>query len=181
MSYPESRNIVLIGMPGSGKSTIGILLAKRLACDFVDTDVLIQTAQGRPLQAIVNGEGYLHLRLLEEEMLRSLKLRRHVIATGGSAVYSHSAMSRLKNDGIVVFLAVTMATLRGRVQDYETRGLAKRPDQSLADLFAERSALYARYADVTVACDVIGHEEVVERIVTALANLPKFLHPGGIG
>ena len=162
-------NIILIGMPGSGKSTVGVILAKQLACDFVDTDVLIQTGQGRSLQAIVDSEGYLALRRIEEEVLLGLNLRHHVIATGGSAVYSHAAMNHLKADGTVVFLDVQPATLEARVHDYETRGLAKRPDQCLADLFAERFALYSRYADVTISCDRLGHEEVCARISEALA------------
>jgi shikimate kinase len=166
----KRSNIVLIGMPGSGKSTVGIILAKQLACDFVDTDVLIQTAQGRSLQAIVDGEGYLALRRIEEETLLALHLDRHVIATGGSAVYSHAAMTHLKSSGSIVFLDVQLTTLKARVNDYETRGLAKRPDQCLADLFAERFALYTRYADVTISCDRVGHEEVCARIRNALSG-----------
>lgn len=162
-------NIILIGMPGSGKSTVGVLLAKELGRHFVDTDLLIQASQGRTLQSIVDREGYLVLREIEEEVLLELHCFGQVIATGGSAVYSDPAMRHLKASGVVVFLDVRLSDLRARVSDYATRGLAKRPDQTLEDLFVERVALYTRYADVTVACGGLSHEEVCCRIRESLA------------
>jgi len=164
------NNIVLIGMPGSGKSTVGILLAKLTALDFVDTDILIQTASERSLQNIVDQDGYRELRRIEENVLLGLDRRGHVIATGGSAVYSDAAMARLKAGGRVVFLQVDLAVLKARVLDYDTRGLAKRPDQTVDDLFAERSALYRKYADVTIECSGLSHEEVCDKIIKALNN-----------
>jgi shikimate kinase len=158
-------NLVLIGMPGSGKSTVGVILARMTGRDFVDTDVLIQTAQGRSLQAIVDTDGYLALRRIEETVLLGLDLQCHVIATGGSAVYSERAMAHLKAGGVTVFLDVDLAALRSRVRDFATRGLAKRPDQNLAELFHERFALYTRYADVTIPCAGLTHEEVCARII----------------
>jgi shikimate kinase len=163
-------NIVLIGMPGSGKSTVGILLAKLTALDFIDTDILIQTAFKRSLQDIVDQDGYRELRRIEEEVLLGLDCREHVIATGGSAVYSDAAMVHLKSGGRVVFLHVDLATLKARVRDYNTRGLAKRPDQTVEDLFAERCDLYRKYADVTIECSGLTHEEVCEKIIQALSN-----------
>jgi shikimate kinase len=155
-------------MPGAGKSTVGILLAKLTSRDFVDTDVLIQVSQGRSLQEIVDTEGHMALRRIEEDVLLELRCRNHVIATGGSAVYSHAAMSHLKAHGIAVFLDTDLATLKARVLDFDTRGLAKRPDQSFSDLFEERLALYRRYADITIASSQGSHEEVCARITAAL-------------
>ncbi len=155
-------------MPGSGKSTVGVLLAKRTGRSFVDTDVLIQAATGRSLQEIVDRDGYLELRRIEEEMLLGLDLRGHVIATGGSAVYSETAMRHLGAGGTVVLLRTGLATLRERVTDYESRGLAKRPDQTLEDLFAERSILYEKFADTAVDCDGLCHEKVCTAVREAV-------------
>jgi shikimate kinase len=167
----DLSNIVLIGMPGSGKSTVGVILAKLTSRSFVDTDVLIQTKQGRSLQNIVDRHGYLALRAIEEKVLLDLDCRSHVIATGGSAVYSRAAMGHLKSYGIVVFLNVGLDTLKSRVHDFETRGLAKRPDQSVSDLFAERSVLYRQYADVTIDCVGLSHEEVCAKIIEDLERM----------
>ncbi|UFS70156.1 shikimate kinase [Geomonas sp. RF6] len=172
MPHPDT-NIILIGMPGSGKSTVGVVLAKRISRNFVDTDVVIQTAIGRTLQSVVDNEGYLELRKIEEKILVGLSCRGHVIATGGSAVYSDAAMTHLKRNGLAVFLDVRLATLKARVRDYTTRGLAKRPDQTIDDLFAERFALYTRYADLTVHCDALTHEEVCKQIEDLLAAPPS--------
>ncbi len=166
-------NIVLIGMPGSGKSTVGVLLAKFTSRSFIDTDILIQMEQGRCLQDIVDRDGYLSLRRIEEDILLKLDCRNHVIATGGSAVYSQAAMENLKKDGIIVFLDVDLPTLLSRVSDFATRGLAKRPDQSVADLFAERLALYQKYADVTIGSIGLTHEDVCASIVTELERIIK--------
>lgn len=165
----ENRsNIILIGMPGAGKSTVGVILAKRTSRDFLDTDLLIQTAQGRSLQEIVDTDGYLALRKIEEEALLGLSLHHHVIATGGSAAYSDAAMSYLKSKGVVVFLNVDIPTLRARLHDFDTRGIAKRPDQSFAELFEERFTLYTKYADVIIECGKLTQEEVSRRIVEEL-------------
>jgi len=164
------RNVVLIGMPGSGKSTVGVILAKRLAFDFVDTDLLIQQADGRPLQRIVDEDGYLALRAVEERVISALTCRETVIATGGSAPYSELAMRHLGRFGTIVFLDVDLATITRRIGDYATRGLAKRPEQTLADLFVERRELYTRYADLTVAAAQPGQEAVAEEIAARLGS-----------
>ena len=163
-------NIVLVGMPGAGKSSVGVILAKRTMRAFVDTDVLIQTTQGRTLQEIVDVDGYLALRKIEEDILAGLDLHDHVIATGGSAVYSDAAMKQMKSNGIVIYLDVDLATIESRIKDFATRGLAKRPDQDLAELFCERSSLYRKYADITIACAGMNQEEVCAAIVDELSR-----------
>jgi len=167
MIQPRS-NLVLVGMPGSGKSTVGVVLAKQTEHDFVDTDVIIQTLQRRSLQEIVDSDGHVALRRIEEEVLLGLSLRHHVIATGGSAAYSDAAMNHLKSDGIIVFLDADLPTLESRVHDFGTRGLAKRPGQRFAELYDERRPLYTKHADLTVKCGDLTHEEVCARIVEEL-------------
>lgn len=164
-------NIVLIGMPGAGKSTVGVILSKLTARDFVDTDLLIQISQRRTLQDIVDTDGYVVLRNIEADVLCGLSVKNCVIATGGSAVYSDGAMKHLKSDGLVIFLDVDLPALELRIHDYRTRGLAKRPDQSFTDLFHERCALYTNYADITIACTGLTQEEVCERIIDCTREL----------
>ncbi len=158
-------NIVLIGMPGAGKSTVGVVLAKQTSRGFVDTDVLIQTSQCRTLQEIVDVDGYAALRNIEEGMLLGLSVRNHVIATGGSAVYSELSMHHLRSDGVIVFLDVDLSILESRIHDFKTRGLAKRPDQSVADLFSERLLLYIKYADITIKCAGLNQEDICAKII----------------
>ena len=162
--FRKKSNIVLIGMPGAGKSTVGVYLAKQVAKDFLDTDISIQRREKRTLQEIIDREGYLRLRRIEEEVLLSLDLRDHVIATGGSAAYSERAMAHLKEKGTVVFLNVSLRVLRSRIADYDTRGIARREDQTFEDLFRERFALYARYADLAIDCRESTQEQVTQRI-----------------
>lgn len=164
----SKSNIILIGMPGSGKSTVGVILAKLTGRDFIDTDILIQTAVGRTLQDIVDKEGHMALRRIEEDILLGIACHGHVVATGGSAAYSDRAMNHLRSDGVIVFLYVDINTLESRVIDFATRGLAKRPDQTFADLFAERVSLYAKYADITVSCAGLSHEEVCTKVLDEL-------------
>ncbi len=155
-------------MPGSGKSTVGIILAKLASRDFVDTDILIQMSQGRSLQDIVDLEGHMPLRKIEEAVLLSLDCRNHVIATGGSAAYSDAAMKHLKSDGVIVFLNTDLHTLESRVNNFDSRGLAKRPDQSFSDLFDERFPLYTKHADITVDNTNLSQEAVCAEIINRL-------------
>jgi shikimate kinase len=161
-------NIVLIGMPGSGKSTIGVLLAKQLGLGFVDTDVGIQVREGRTLQQILDTRGYLALRAVEQDLLVSLRLARHVIATGGSAAYSDSAMSHLAAMGVVVFLDVPLEQIEARVHDLDTRGIAAPEGMGLRELFEERYPLYRRYAECTIECGGLSQDAIVGRIAETL-------------
>jgi len=171
-SLPDTqRNIVLIGMPGCGKSTVGVVLAKLLGRAFVDTDLCIQQQQGRTLQQIVDTDGYLELRAIEERTICGLDCRDAVVATGGSAPYSEPAMRHLKTHGTVVFLDVDLQTITRRIGDYASRGLAKRPEQSLADLFEERAVLYRRYADITLDASTPSQDLVAAQIAAHVLHL----------
>lgn len=152
-------------MPGAGKSTVGVILAKQTSRHFVDTDLLIQTSQKRTLQDIIDIDGYTVLRNIEEDVLLGLSVQNHVIATGGSAVYSERAMAKLKSSGLVIFLDVDLPALVLRIPDLRTRGIAKRPDQDFTDLFYERLTLYRKYADTTIKCAGLTQEEVCARII----------------
>lgn len=177
----RTQNLVLIGMPGSGKSTIGVLLAKALGMGFTDTDLLIQADQGRTLQAIADEHGYQYFRDVEEKVLCQLEVSGQVISTGGSVVYSDRAMAHLKRNGLVVFLDVPLNTVRDRIGDYSLRGISRRPGQSLDDLFTERHQLYARYADVTIDGNAGSQGEVCEAVRDAVQPLLRGVVDGGPG
>lgn len=157
-------NITLIGMPGSGKSTTGIILAKNISYGFIDTDVLIQINRQKSLQDIINETDYLNLRRIEEEEILMLNVEHHVIATGGSAVYSEKAMAHLKRMSSIVFLEVSFEEIERRIDNFATRGIAKSEDQTFRELFDERQVLYKRYAEFTVDCNTISQEKVSEII-----------------
>ena len=154
-------SIILIGMPGAGKSTIGVQLAKVTAKDFVDTDLLIQLREHKSLQQIIDETDYLNLRRIEEEVLCDVDCDNHIIATGGSAVYSEQAMRTLKSLGPIIFLDVPLEELKSRIKNYERRGIACKPDQNFSDLFNERNALYRRYADHVVNCEGKSQDEII--------------------
>jgi shikimate kinase len=158
-------------MPGSGKSTVGVILAKQCARDFIDTDVLIQTSEKRSLQDIVDREGYMALRRIEEKTLLGISLKNHVIATGGSAVYSEAAMNHMKSHGFIVFLDTDLPTLKARIHDLESRGIAMSPGQSIDDLYKERMPLYRKYADIVVDCGRLTHEEISAKILEELSPI----------
>lgn len=160
--------VILIGMPGAGKSTVGVLLAKALSCEFVDTDVLIQAREGRRLQVILDREGRARFCAIEEQYLVSLDLGNVVVATGGSAVYSERAMNHLKGKGVAVYLQLPYPELEQRLSDLGSRGVVMEQGQSLRHLYHERVPLYERYADITVACSGLRHEHVVEAILREL-------------
>lgn len=144
-------SIILIGMPGSGKSTIGVQLAKHLGLKFIDTDLLIQTNQGRLLQDIVDTDGHEILRHIESQELQQLSIHKALVATGGSAVYSESGMQNLTAQGTVIYLDVSFAEIERRIiTSKNSRGIAKAKGQTLEDLYNERIPLYKKYADMTI-------------------------------
>ncbi len=157
-------NIILIGMPGAGKSTVGVLLAKSLAYDFCDTDLVIQKQQGRPLQSIIDTDGLDGFLAAEEQALLSVKPHRTVIATGGSAVFSDKGMDSLKKDGICIYLKVPTDELIRRLTNIKTRGIACKKGESISDILTERAPYYERYADLTIDCAEHA-EDTVEMIV----------------
>ena len=143
-------NIILIGMPASGKSTVGVILAKLLGFDFIDTDLLIQRREQQRLSGIIATRGLSSFLAAEEAACLSLQTYHSVIATGGSVVYSEAAMAHLKTMGTVAYLEVDYPVLEDRLHDIQGRGVALRPGQTLAELYAERVPLYQKYADITV-------------------------------
>jgi len=163
-------SIILVGMPGAGKSTLGVMLAKELAKDFVDTDLLIQLRAGKTLQKVLDEQGYQGLRALEEETLLQCNFTNHIVATGGSAVYSEKGMAHLSSYGTVVYLDVELDELNRRISNYETRGIARRPEQSFADLFAERQALYQRYADLVVDCNGLDQNQALRFVIDSITT-----------
>ena len=166
--------IVLIGMPGAGKSTVGVLLAKHLGLRFVDTDILIQQRAGRLLQRILDEDGYRVLRRLEEEAILALDARAAVIATGGSAVYSERAMRHLARAGTLVYLKAGCAVLAARIDDYDRRGIANPGGQPFEEIYRERTPLYERHAAAVVAVDGLTQEQVARAVIAALpARVPS--------
>ena len=153
-------NLALIGMPGSGKSTTGIILAKILSYGFIDTDVLIQINQQKSLQQIIDESGHLNLRRIEEEQITRININHHVIATGGSAVYSETAMTHLLNMSTVIFLKADYQVIKKRIHNFQTRGIAKAKHQSFRELYDERQILYHKYAELTVDCNSPAQEEI---------------------
>ena len=158
-------NIILIGMPGAGKSTVGVLLAKSLSKNFIDTDLLIQMRHRKSLQGIIDRFGYVTLRGMEEEVILSLDTDNTVIATGGSAVYSDQAMRHLKETGTIVYLDAEIKELLRRLGNYSMRGIAKAKEQSFEELYAERTRLYKKFADSTITVTAKTHERIVAEII----------------
>ncbi len=159
------KNIVLIGMPACGKSTIGVLLAKTLGFTFIDTDLIIQQNTGRLLQEIIDNDGLDAFCIVEERAICSVtNIENAVVATGGSAVYSREAMLHLKQHGLVYYLSIPTDELRKRLSNIKTRGIAMRPTDTIEDVFARRMALYEEYADITVDCLGKSAEDIVEEI-----------------
>ena len=162
-------NIVLIGMPGSGKSTAGVLLAKAIGYGFLDTDLLIQNERRALLCDILAEEGAEGFIAIEESVCARLWAEHCVVATGGSAVYGEKAMRHFREMGTVVYLRLGLAEIEHRLHNIVLRGVVMRtPGESVAELYAERVPLYEKYAHVTVDCAGLTLEETVAAIVRAL-------------
>lgn len=160
----NKSNIVLIGMPSSGKSTCGVLVAKALLKNFYDTDLLLQGLEGSRLQDIINEKGIEYFMSAEERAIKSLTVDATVIATGGSVIYSEDAMAHLKKLGKVVYLHLSYDKMVERLTNITTRGVVLKNGETLRDMYDERLPLYEKYADVTIDCDNNTIEQTVEEI-----------------
>lgn len=158
------NNIVLIGMPGAGKSTVGIVLAKSLGYSFIDSDLLIQDREGLLLHEIIEKYGLERFNQIENEVNSSISAKNTVIATGGSVIYGREAMMHLKSIGTVIYLSLPYESLVERLGDLNQRGVSMRPGETLTTLYEERIPLYERYADVTVDCTDLSIREIVKKI-----------------
>jgi shikimate kinase len=160
----QMDNIILIGMPGSGKSTIGVVLAKKKGFHFIDSDLLIQEREHMLLHEIISQKGLDFFNQVENEVNASIQTSRSVIATGGSVVYGKEAMMHLKSIGRVIYLKLSLEELEQRLGDLTSRGVSMRPGQTLAALFDERVPLYEKYADDVLDCTGLSIRECVEKI-----------------
>jgi shikimate kinase len=165
------KNLVFIGMPSAGKSTVGVIVAKIRGMSFTDTDVLLQTQQGRLLQDIINLEGIESFLEIEEKTIISLECENTIIATGGSAVYSEKAMNHLKQNSIIIYLHISMETVNKRLKNIKTRGVVLYPGQTLEEVYNERKPLYEKYADICIDCSDYSIDMTVEAINQRLASL----------
>jgi shikimate kinase len=165
-----SGNVVLIGMPGVGKSTVGVLLAKRLGYGFVDTDILIQTREKQSLKQLIDRFGLDGFCRIEARHVLSVQLSEHVIATGGSVVYDSEAMGHLRNGGRVVHLDLSVDNLQKRLDDVVARGVVIAPGQGVRDLYAERRPLYLANCDLTIDTNDMIPSQVVAQICARLGN-----------
>lgn len=158
------ENIILIGMPGCGKSTVGVVLAKALGMDFIDSDLLIQRREGKRLARIIEEMGDDGFCAVENEVNASIDVQGCVIATGGSVIYGQEAMAHLRSIGTVVYLQLSYAQVEERLGDLHARGVTVKPGQTLRDLYNERCPMYERHAHVTIPCDGLRLREVVAQI-----------------
>lgn len=158
------KNIILIGMPGSGKSTVGVVLAKKLGLRFVDSDLVIQEESGKLLHQLIEELGEEGFLALENKINARIQTKEAVIATGGSAVYGKEAMSHFKRLGIVIYLMLPYEELKERLGDLHERGVVIKEGTTLRDLYEERSPLYEKYADIVIDCSDKDIRRVMEEI-----------------
>lgn len=161
---PEKTNIVLLGMPGCGKSTVGVLLAKRLRKQFVDTDLLLQEQEHRLLSEIIQEDGIEEFIALENALNASVSVENAVIAPGGSVIYGKEAMEHYKEIGEIVYIKLSYESVAKRLGNLTQRGVVLRPEQDLRMLYEERCPLYEKYADYVAICDGLDIGETLELI-----------------
>lgn len=162
------NNVVLIGMPGVGKSTVGVILAKIMGYQFIDADLLIQEQEGKLLREIIEEVGTDGFIQVENRVNASIEAEHTIIATGGSVIYGEEAMEHLREIGTVVYLSVAFETLQERLADVKGRGVVLKDGQTLFDLYEERTPLYEKYADIVVSEDQLTVEETVEKTYAAI-------------
>ena len=165
------KNIVLIGMPGVGKSTAGVVLAKVLGYEFIDADLIIQQQEGKLLREIIAEVGTDGFIEVENRVNSQIEVQKSVIATGGSVVYGKEAMQHLREIGTVVYLKVSYDILEKRLHDIKGRGVVLKDGQDLRGLYEERVPLYEKYADITVCEDNLNVEQTIEKITEQLNKL----------
>ncbi|MBO4414773.1 MAG: shikimate kinase [Lachnospiraceae bacterium] len=165
----ERNNIILIGMPASGKSTVGVILAKVLGMDFIDADIVIQQRENSRLSCIIDERGIDGFLKCEEQAILSINAHNTVVATGGSAVYSEAAMKHLAEGSRIVYLKVPKSVLMKRLRNIKERGVVLRPGESLEDMFDARSRLYEKYADITVSEEGASIENTLDAVRKALS------------
>ncbi len=164
----DMKNVILIGMPGAGKSTIGVLLAKSMLFSFCDTDLCIQKETGESLIETIHKKGIADFIKLEEEIICKQEFAESVVATGGSAVYGEKAMEKLKENGVVVYLKVSPEELQKRIKNIHTRGIAMKEGTTISQLYEERARLYEKYADIIIECDGKSAEECVDLVISKI-------------
>lgn len=163
----DKSNVILIGMPGSGKSTCGVIAAKVMLKNFFDTDLLLQGLEQSRLQDLIDSKGCDYFYKAEEKAILSLNIEATVIATGGSVIYSEKAMEHLRSLGTVIYLHLDYETMLNRINNFTTRGIVVKNGNSLLDMYNERLPLYEKYADKIIYCDNNTVEETVMEIVKA--------------
>lgn len=163
-------NVILVGMPGCGKSTVGVILAKTLGFDFIDTDLIICREQGSTLQRIIEEKGLEYFESIENQVGSNLRCENSVVATGGSMVLYPEAMDNLKSLGKVVFIDVDLPELSRRITNITTRGITFKKSETLGDVYYYRRSFYEKYADITVKISSDSIETTVEEILRLLNN-----------
>lgn len=168
------KNIVLIGMPGAGKSTVGVILAKTINYGFVDCDLVIQQQTGERLQDTISRDGIDAFLALENRVISGLRAEKSVIATGGSAIFGKEAMDALRADGILVYLRLPSDEIERRINNIKTRGIAMNPGETIHDVYAVRAPLYEKYADIVLDCLGCSPETVIEKLLDILREKEGF-------